>query len=155
MSTGRPCQRWEDGQKALPCMSYLGPGAEHNSVHSGPWMKLLIQWRGFPLSVGRCATKGAWTHRLCRVVLEDRLIHTKAKTCHTKEGCFNLNVLLHKKAVFFSWSNQNKEVTLHVMILKLTIGGRRNSPFLFLTVLWGVVFGPGLGPQAGALSLLC
>lgn len=36
MSTGWPCQRREDGQKDLPCMSYLGPGAEHNnSVHSG------------------------------------------------------------------------------------------------------------------------
>lgn len=67
MSSGWPCQRWADGQKALPCMSYLGPGAEHNSVHSGAWMKLLIQCWGFPVSVGRWATKGAWTHRLCQL----------------------------------------------------------------------------------------
>lgn len=81
MSTGWPCQRWEDGQKALPCMSYLGPWCWTHSMHSGAWMKLLIQCRGFPVSVGHCATKGAWTHRLWRVVLENRLIHTKAKIC--------------------------------------------------------------------------
>lgn len=80
-----------------------------------------------------------------------RLINTKVEICFkiTQRRPVLILTCLRTKCLSKS---QTKRL---LYILKFTIGGLRNSFFLFLTILWGVVFGPGLGPQPGALSLLC
>lgn len=106
MSTSWPCQRWEDGQKALPCMSYLGPWC---------WTQQHALWRmnevvdsvpRLPCLCGTLCHKGSLNTPSLTSCFRKQTNTYKSKILsffltHTKEGCFNLNVLSHKKEVFF------------------------------------------------------
>lgn len=137
-------------------------------VLSGPWCRTQRRALGcmnevvdsmprFPCLCGTLCHKGSLNTLSLSVVLENRLIHTKAKPClfflflfrlTQRKAVLILTYFHTKRLFFFFWSKQNKEITSHAMILKFIIGGLRNSPSFFNCFMRGCIL-PGTGSTAG------